>query len=692
MHKKYRILGVFLTLALAMLIPLAIPESAFATTTLAPGSLDTTFNSNIGSGLSGPFSINMDNNKIYIGGNDTAFNGTSSRYIVRLNLNGTYDSTFSIGTGFNNAVRQVLVFPDHTLMTAGNFTSYNGTSSSRTIRLNPDGSVNTAYNYGAGFNATTYDADQYSSSQAIYGGNFGSYNGTSTAARIARVNIADGSLDQTFNTNEGSGFNSYVFAMAHDSLGREIVGGCFGTANGSSSPELARINADGTIDRSFSAALGTGFNQCVLDVAVQPDNKILVGGDFTTFNGSSTPYLVRLNADGSYDTSFNIGTGLNNEIAFANDLLVLPSGKILVGGTFTSYNGISVGGIARLNSDGSLDTSFNSGSGFNSGSTVLALYMEPDGSVLVAGGFTSYNGTTANGLVHIGSEDYLPPGISSISTSAGYATATISWTTDKNASSTVYYGPSAGYGSASSSSSMTTSHSITLIGLIPNTTYHYQIENGSSYGVVGTSSDQTFITGAAPENTAGGAGILYNNGVTPGGPVVIYVNGIPTIPGITTSGFTTTVGPIYALTATTNATSTSNASSTGQLAEFSATTTPSVPNNATTTAGIANVTNVTGGNSSASQGATQTAGTYHFSVNIGFGSKTPLTDSIKELQMFLNDQGYTVSMSGPGSPGKETNVFGYATKAALKKFQKDHGISPTGFLGPITRGVINKTR
>ncbi len=99
-------------------------------------------------------------------------------------------------------------------------------------------------------------------------------------------------------------------------------------------------------------------------VAVQSDGKVLIGGTFTTYNGTSRGYVARLNSDGSLDTAFATGAGANSQV---NSVAVQSDGKILIGGDFTTYNGTSRVRVARLNSDGSLDTGFlATGAGANS--------------------------------------------------------------------------------------------------------------------------------------------------------------------------------------------------------------------------------------------------------------------------------------------------------------------------------------
>ena len=185
-----------------------------------------------------------------------------------------------------------------------------------------------------------------------------------------------GIVDPTF--DPGTGANGPVYALARQPDGKILVGGQFTTINGVTRGGIARLNANGSLDASFNPGTGVGGfvgGSRVDALALQPDGKILVGGFFTTFNGLARSWIARLNSDGTVDTSFNAATS-----GAVQSFALQPDGKMLVGGGF----GVPRLGIARLNADGSVDNGFNP-TGLEV-DTFEALALQPDGKVLVGGG------------------------------------------------------------------------------------------------------------------------------------------------------------------------------------------------------------------------------------------------------------------------------------------------------------------
>jgi uncharacterized delta-60 repeat protein len=199
------------------------------------------------------------------------------------------------------------------------------------------------------------------------------------------------------------GFNDVVRASAVQSNQQILVGGDFGFFRSAVNPFLVRLNTDGTPDLAFNANVLTTLTNNVNCIVVQPDQKILVGGAFQY--GSNLNTLIRLNSDGTVDTSFvnALGANINNGQVWSICMDTTNVGKILVGGNFTS----PTNRFCRLNSDGSLDTGFNGNLGTGFDNTVYAIAMGGDG-ITVGGAFLNYNGSSRKYLVSFndgGNED-----------------------------------------------------------------------------------------------------------------------------------------------------------------------------------------------------------------------------------------------------------------------------------------------
>ncbi|MEY4617609.1 MAG: hypothetical protein RJB66_2569, partial [Pseudomonadota bacterium] len=438
------------------------PSRALARLNL-DGSLDSSFD--IGEGFDGfggvrALAIDSVNKKLYVGGYFNSLNGKSYNRLVRLNENGSIDTAFDVGTGLNEYVTS-LAFDslNQKLYVVGYFTTYKGATANRILRLNTDGSVDTQFNVGTGFDnyptAMAYD----DINQKIYiGGHFSSYNGVA-ANKIIRLNT-DGTRDTNFLV--GTGFNGGVHALAVDRTNKKVyVGGDFTAYNGTTSTtatkkvallndtggldtsfsiahsytylyalnfdesnsklyvggfayspttvNLARLNANGTSDSTFIK--GQGLDTYVFDFLYDSTNqKLYIGGSFTTYDGKLSLYFKRLNQNGSIDTSFkSVNTGFNGQVnVIKRDD---RSGKLYVGGNFTSYGEQSVNYLARLNSDGTIDSTFNIGTGFNS--RVWAIYIDQvNDKIYVGGGFNSFNGSTAAGIVRLDMNGTIDSGFS----------------------------------------------------------------------------------------------------------------------------------------------------------------------------------------------------------------------------------------------------------------------------------------
>lgn len=363
------------------------------------GSFDSDFNTGAGANNSIYRVVVLSTGKIILSGSFNSYNSIKVGFIIRLNSDASADADFNFSTGANRQVDSIVVQPDGKILIGGQFNRYDGVYINRIARLNSDGVLDSGFVPGSGANDNISSIALQSDGKIVIGGNFTNYDGT-TVNRIARLN-SDGSIDSGFNV--GSGANNLVYAVAVQPDGKILVVGAFSQYNGVNSAGIVRLNSDGSIDSGFN--VGTGAVGTVLSVAIQSDGKILIGGLFSSYNGTARNRIARLDSDGSIDTGFNIGTGANNSV---HSIAVEPGGKILIGGLFTTYNGASATRLARLNSDGSNDTSFpNSGALNGPNSTVYVILPQSDGTIIIGGDFSSYSTTPRQGIARINSNSTL---------------------------------------------------------------------------------------------------------------------------------------------------------------------------------------------------------------------------------------------------------------------------------------------
>lgn len=363
----------------------------------ADGSLDADFSPALVGTVNSIFPV--PGGQMLVGGNFTKVNSTSRNHIARLNGDGTLDTTFNPGTGANEAVSGLALQANGDTVLGGSFTVINGVARNFVARLGTDGSVDSGFNPGETLNAVVNCMARQPDGRLIIGGNFTNINQT-VRNRIARLN-ANGNLDTSFDPGSGVDSSSAtVNAVALQSDGKVLLGGSFTSVNGVTYSGLARLNGNGGLDTSYNPILNAGFSGLVIALAVQPDDKVLIGGSFSKVNGTNRANLARLNADGTLDTSFNPGTGAN---AAVRAIVVRTNGEIIIGGNFTSYNGTNRNCIAGLNADGSLDPTFNVGTGFffENPTLVDTFALQSDGKVLVGGHFDTYNGGGAEGLARL---------------------------------------------------------------------------------------------------------------------------------------------------------------------------------------------------------------------------------------------------------------------------------------------------
>jgi uncharacterized delta-60 repeat protein len=304
---------------------------------------------------------------------------------------GSLDTTFSPGAGGTNAIHSLILQPDSKLLIGGEFRTLNRVLRNRVGRLNADGTLDQSFNPLGGPNGAVRAMALQADGRVVIGGFFDKVYSTNRN-HIARL-LQDGTLDRFF--NPGSGADNPVYALGLLLDGRIVIGGSFTTVNGIPRSGIAVLDTNGMVSAPFNP--GTGVDGTVFAIAVQPDGRILIGGDFTTVNGSSRPRVARLNQDGSVDTTFDAGIGPSSTV---RAITLQPDGKILIGGSFTSVNGTDRGRLARLDSSGALDSVFlGAVQGANGDVTSIAIQF--DGNIVVLGEFTTFNGVSRNRITRL---------------------------------------------------------------------------------------------------------------------------------------------------------------------------------------------------------------------------------------------------------------------------------------------------
>lgn len=380
------------------------------------GTLDTTFLTitfSTASGIYNPiFNIKATNQFIYVGGRFTGAGGNSSRNFIRLFLDGTVDSSFNIGfAGFytqssvSSVVNDFVIQQDGKIVVVGAFNLHNGNVVDNILRLNNDGSIDSAFNENVNYNSLgiiksiSFFSDEkmlISGSQNYYFNYKRKY-----SVFLAIVN-QDGTRQTNFN-NITKGFYDYsVYDILEDNNNDLYLCGTFHLYNGELKRLFIKLNNDGSIDNSMNYGNDEGFdgygNQSLNLISFNKSkNKIYLSGYISNYNDENVKQIVKLNLDGSRDVSFNIyqnGFGTSSYGTSINAILPLDNEFLLVGGNFSGYNDSPNYNLVILNANGQYSV------GYDCGYNVKSLVYQNDSKILVGGqgagtfrGLRRYNAT-----------------------------------------------------------------------------------------------------------------------------------------------------------------------------------------------------------------------------------------------------------------------------------------------------------
>ena len=482
--------------AWAMALPLAVlglVGTAFAGT---PGQPDPSFEAPALDERVFSVAVQPDG-KILIGGDFTEIDGEGQRSLARLNADGSLDETFSPPSLFRQ-VETIAVQPDGKILIGGNVLS--GVRDAL-IRLNADGSIDEGFPdpglvrpdpgnpalWLAGYVASIALQPD---GKIVIGGDFTKLGGASgePRERVARLN-SDGTIDLSFGSHvPGTGPNDTVNSVALDPDGKVLIGGDFTEIGVAERDGVARLLDDGTVDPGFGNPGVTG-GSVVTSLAVQPnDNKAIIGGGFNFVDGQARFAIGRLGVDGTLDIGFS-DPDVN---AAVESVALQEDGRVLIGGFFDALGSpqIPMNKLARLDTDGTLDTTFvDPGITFL---TVRGLALQPDGKVITVGyqlGPPATEGRAARFL-----STYPQAAPTSVSATAGNGQATVSWAAVPG--EITGYSVTASPGGATCDA--TSSTTCTVTGLTNGTSFTFTVTAGNEFGIGPDSTPSNAVTPVAP--------------------------------------------------------------------------------------------------------------------------------------------------------------------------------------------------
>jgi uncharacterized delta-60 repeat protein len=341
--------------------------------------------------------------------------GTTYRQVFRFHEDGRLDIGFNSGASIEGMlVSTALVLPDHKLMVARRLLADDGSIRASVAVLDEDGNLDPGFDSSLEANQLIHVLMRQPDGRILVAGAFTEIGGK-VRDGIARL-FANGELDESFDPgttpeyDPGLRVGQPVLSLALQSDGRILAGGNFSGMGGRSRPHVLRLEPDGRLDEAFGVELLPRFQGGAVRVnavAVQPEDRIAIGGWFERVNGITSPQAARLFVDGSVDPSFETGAERLHEV---RALAVQPDGALLVAGGNPAVIP-ALGMVLRVGSSGDLDDRFAMTGPTIAGpfeiSSVRAIAVQQDGHLILGGRFTSFNRVGATNLVRVGPDGVL---------------------------------------------------------------------------------------------------------------------------------------------------------------------------------------------------------------------------------------------------------------------------------------------
>ena len=501
-RKKIAILSLFIVASSLFSIPSA---------SAAVGDLDTSFdadgklNTAIGALSSIAKSVALQSDgKIVVAG--YAYDGSFDFAVVRYNTDGSLDTSFDtdgkvttdIG-GSTDVANSIAVQSDGKIVVAG-YAYISNNIDFAVVRYNTDGSLDSSFDTDGKVTTAIGSLEDAAKSVAlqsdgkiVVAGH--SWSGSKYNFAVVRYNT-DGSLDTSFDTDGkvttaiGSQ-DDIANSIALQSDGKIVVAG-YKYTSGIYNFAVVRYNTDGSLDTSFDTdgKVTAAFDGSANSIALQSDGKIVVAG--YSYDGSDSDFaVVRYNTDGSLDTSFDtdgkVTTAIGSATDFAYSIAVQSDGKIVVAGK-ASISGNTDFAVVRYNTNGSLDTSFSTDGKVtaaigDSTDVGYSIALQSDGKIVVAGSAGISMMASNFGVVrYIASDSAVPSAPTLTSVTSGDRRVTIAFTAGANNGAAITDYEYSLNGGVYTSAGTTTSP-FTITGLSGRTAYSVTIKARNSVGL-----------------------------------------------------------------------------------------------------------------------------------------------------------------------------------------------------------------
>ena len=382
--------------SVVLLLALALACASFRAES-APGEVDLAFNAGFGPFFHRVVAAPVQPDGMILAGGHyfTFLSGQTRSAIARFDQNGALDMAFDPVAGDINRstadVECVVLQDDGKILLAGRFDTVGAVPRHHLARIHANGTLDTGFDPNP--NYPPFSIAMQADGKILIGGQFTTVGGV-TRNRIARLN-ANGTLDAGFNPNVTSTIYNLplVLGIAVHTDGKILICGDFDTVGGVACRHIARLNANGTLDPSFTP---DAFEFSAYGAVVQADGKTLMMGDFNAIGGVARTYIARLHPNGALDGGFDPP----NADDLVLSLAAQTDGKIVVAGSFETLGGVTRNYIARLNANGTLDANFNP----NAQADVYSTVLQADGKILIGGEFRNVGGVIGAGLARLHNE------------------------------------------------------------------------------------------------------------------------------------------------------------------------------------------------------------------------------------------------------------------------------------------------